>query len=131
LVLEFLTKNLGFEKVYNLQGGILNWIENKFDFQLFFNDHSPWVHSITPTTYLVTDVSMYFIPLQYKQIFNQKKKKITKKSLLIDSSNGSIKDEAKTALKKFIDLHKLTVELVVHTNAVGSKDTQTKKKIIL
>ncbi len=46
---------------------------------------------------------------------------------MIDSSNGSIKDEAKTALKKLIDLHKLTVELVVHTNAVGSKDTQTKK----
>lgn len=50
---------------------------------------------------------------------------------MIDSSSGSIKDEAKTALKKFIDLHKLTVELVVHTNAVGSKDTQTKKNNLM
>lgn len=54
---EYVTEKLGFKNVYNVQGGILAWMENNYPAQPFQNDHSAWIHTLdtAPGSYIVVD----------------------------------------------------------------------------
>ncbi|KAI8988944.1 Rhodanese-like domain-containing protein [Pilobolus umbonatus] len=44
---EYLVDNLGYSNIYNVAGGILDWIDHQYPVQAYSNNHSPWVHSFT------------------------------------------------------------------------------------
>jgi 3-mercaptopyruvate sulfurtransferase SseA len=53
--------DLGFQQVYNMEGGFTQWQKDKFPVQPFTQNHSPWVHTVmegnTDTAqYIVTDL---------------------------------------------------------------------------
>ncbi|KAI8879194.1 Rhodanese-like protein [Backusella circina FSU 941] len=54
---EYVTEKLGFKNVYNVQGGLLAWIENGYPAQAFQNNHSAWIHPLDTKlgSYIVVD----------------------------------------------------------------------------
>ncbi|CAO3610759.1 unnamed protein product [Cunninghamella blakesleeana] len=103
-----IAKELGFQQVYNLEGGFTQWKKDQLPIQPFNNNHSPWVHLVfEPDTetaqYIVTDL-------------DSRESYIIDSVLDYDPLGGIVYPKTASKLVDFIKQHDLNVTKIIDTH---------------
>lgn len=118
---------LGFQDVYNLEGGLTAWTGPT---QLFMNNHSPWVHTLfeaeTETAqYVITDLGntnricrMINIEAYIEVLFTVETREayIVDPVLDYDPFASAVRPTMANSLLRFIEQHELNVTKIIDTH---------------
>ncbi|SAM08037.1 hypothetical protein [Absidia glauca] len=100
--------DLGFQQVYNMEGGFTQWQKDKLLVQPFTQNHSPWVHTVMEGN---TDTAQYIVTdLDSREAY------VIDSVLDYDPLGGIVYPETASALVDFVNKHDLRVTKVIDTH---------------